>query len=255
MTVATVLIVDDEPLARRRLERLISRRSDVKVIGEAGDMHSAVDAVRRLKPDLLLLDIHMPGGSGFDLLEKLGAEAPAAIFVTAFDHHALRAFEQNAVDYVTKPVQEGRLDLALRRALKSLGGGERLGELQNTIETLRQALREAQLPSTQFWIKARGEYLRIPSNRILRFQADRDYVHIHVQGDSYLYGESLASLERRLDPREFTRIHRSTIVRRDAIDRLRVATYAALIAVLSDGSEVRVGRSYARALRSEFRSN
>lgn len=253
MNATTVLIVDDEPLARRRLERLLAVRSDVKIVGEAGDVQQAVDAVRKLRPELMLLDIHMPGGNGFDVLDALGDATPAIIFVTAFDHYALMAFEQNAVDYVTKPVEEGRLDLALRRALERLGaGGEQLRELQGTIATLRQALRQAERPTTQFWIKTRIEFVRIGSNRIQRIHADRDYVRLHADGESYLYGESLASLERRLDPAEFIRIHRSVIVRRDAIERLRVAPYASLIAVLSDGAEVRVGRSYARTVKAEL---
>ncbi|MBY8823878.1 LytR/AlgR family response regulator transcription factor [Sphingomonas colocasiae] len=252
MTDVSVLIVDDEPLARGRLRRMLGAMHGVRVAGEAGNAVDACQSIAVLKPDLLLLDIQMPGADGFELLDRLGDAAPPTIFVTAFDHHALRAFDARAIDYVTKPVEPGRLASAVERARLAAGAQARQGrivELQETVATLRAELRKRDGGAIEFWVRYKGEHLRIPSDRISHIQAERDYVRLHADGQSHLYYESLASLERRLDPAEFVRIHRSTIVRRDRVLRLRGASFAALIVHLDDGSEVRVGRTYAKAMR------
>lgn len=254
MTTLSILVVDDEPIARRRLVRLLAGMEGLSPAIEANDAPQAIAAIRTHQPDVLLLDIQMPGGSGFDVLDAIGPDAPAVVFVTAFDHYALRAFERNAVDYVTKPIEPGRLALAMARARATLvarDSEERLAEMRNTVATLRQALRENQRQITQFWVKARGEFIGIAAEKVTRFQADKDYVQIHANGESYLYGESLGSLERRLDPADFVRIHRSVIVRRSAIARVRQAPFSALVAVLNDGTEIRVGRTFTKAVRAE----
>ncbi|WP_457580919.1 LytR/AlgR family response regulator transcription factor [Ensifer canadensis] len=248
----SVLIVDDEPLARRRLARLVAALPDAEAIGEAGNVQDACRAVEVLSPDIILLDIQMPGGSGFDIIERMGGKGPAVVFVTAFDHFALRAFDVAAVDYVTKPIDPGRLQTAIsraraRRAVKA--DEERIAELNETVLALRQALRKQEVQVADIWVKARGEFIRIGLDRVVRFQAERDYVRIHTESKSYLHHESLASLEGRLDPTEFLRLHRSSIVRRDCIVGLRQAPFAALIALLSDGSEIRVGRTFAKHVR------
>lgn len=251
----TILVVDDEPLARRRLLRLLGKMEWVGRIEEAADAEEARRAAQQTRPDILLLDIQMPGGSGFDVLESLGPEPPVVVFVTAFDHHALRAFEANAVDYVTKPIEPGRFARALARARIAAGArlqADRVAEMQETIASLKRTLTEQPKRPTEFWVKARGDYLRITSDNVIRFQAERDYVRIHVLGADYLFQESLSSLERRLDGEEFLRIHRGAIVRRGAITRIKQARFAALIAILSDGSEVRVGRTYAPMIRAKL---
>ncbi len=248
----SILVIDDEPLARRRLLRLLGAMPDVEVLGAAGNVQQACDLIAELQPDVILLDIQMPGGTGFDILGKLGSNAPAVVFVTAFDHYALRAFEAAAVDYVTKPIEANRLRTAIERARVAIAARtstERVLELNETVHALRQALRKHEAQSADLWIKSRGEFVRIALDRVVRFQAERDYVRIHIEGRSYLHHESLASLERRLDPAEFLRLHRSSIVRRDCIMGLKQAPFAALIALLSDGSEIRVGRTYARHIR------
>jgi len=253
MSGSSVLVVDDEPLARRRLIRLVRELDWVRRIDEAGDVAQACREAGTHPPDILLLDIQMPGGSGFDVLDRLSRPPGAVVFVTAFDHHALRAFDANAVDYVTKPVEPGRFRLAMERAREAAASrlqSDRIAELQETVAALRRALGERQRHSGEFWVKWQGEYLRIAPEQILRFQADRDYVRIHIRDADYLYHENLASLERRLDPADFLRIHRSTIVRCGAIVRIKPARFAGLIAVLADGSEVRVGRTYVAAVRA-----
>lgn len=255
MSEARVLVVDDEPLARRRLVRMLARLEWVGAIEEAANADSALRAVAASAPDIMLLDIQMPGGSGFDMLEKLGEKAPVVVFVTAFDHHALRAFEANAVDYVTKPVEAARFARAMERARQTMAGrdsADRVAELVETVASLKRALSEAPRRRGEFWVKARGEYLRIAVESVIWLQAERDYVRIHVPGASYLYQDSLTALEKDLDEEAFLRVHRGAIVRRHAIARLRPAAFSALVAVLSDGTEVRVGRTYGPGVRARL---
>jgi two-component system LytT family response regulator len=251
----SVLVVDDEPLARRRLLRLLARLDWVGRVDEAGDAVEATRKAEALQPDILLLDIQMPGGSGFDVLQRPDPVPPVVVFVTAFDHHALRAFDANAVDYVTKPIDPGRFDTAMARARQTVVMRQQLGrmqEMQETIANLKQALGGQQEPSGDIWAKVRHEHVRIAPEHILRLQAERDYVRIHVANADYLHHESLSALERRLDPGLFLRIHRGTIVRRDAIVRMRQAPFGALVAVLRDGSEARVGRTYVSSVRERL---
>lgn len=253
-----VLVVDDEPLARRRLLRLLAPLPEIGRISEAGDVDGARAILEGGSVEILILDIQLPGGNGFDLLEAIPEPAPALIFVTAFDHYALRAFAAAAVDYVTKPVQAGRFLAALSRArevVQARRQGEQLQELQGLVHTLRRQLQAQQAPDRAFWVKTREDYLRIDPEQVLCFLAERDYVRLRLSTPAgeppreYLHPESLASLERRLPESEFLRIHRSTLVRRNAILRLRPAPFGALIAVLQDGSEWRVGRTYTAGVR------
>lgn len=258
MTELIVLVADDEPLARSRLVRLLGKLDWVDRIEQAADVAEARVKTLELQPDILLLDILMPGGTGFDVLEQLGPEPPAVVFVTAFDHHALRAFEANAVDYLTKPVEPGRFTEAMARAKSAVSvrnQTDRIAELQETIAALKRALRAQPKQNCEFWVKVRGEHIRITQDQITRIQAERDYVRIHAEGAEYLYNETLTALERRLPSEDFIRIHRSTIVRRNAITRIKQAPFAAMIAVMTDGAEVRIGRTYASFVRNQLTKN
>ena len=258
MTGLTVLVVDDEPLARRRLVRLLSKLDWVGNVEQAGDVAGAHSKTLELQPDILLLDILMPGGSGFDVLEQLGPEPPIVVFVTAFDHHAMRAFEANAVDYLTKPVEPGRFEQAMERAKAAVAARnqtDRIAELQETIAALKRALREQPRQNHEFWVKVRGEHVRVSQDRVIRIQAERDYVRIHVEGAEYLYHETLTALEQRLNSEDFIRVHRGAIVRRDAIARIKPAPFAAMVAVMKDGAEVRIGRTYAAVVRNQLSKN
>lgn len=253
MTAPSVLVVDDEPLARRRAIRMLRQTRDFGEIHEAGDAASARRLIEATTIDVMLLDIQMPGGTGFDLLDTIKDQAPTVVFVTAFDEWALRAFEANAIDYVTKPIDPGRLRAALGRALATVRAKtdrDRIAELTETLHALRQNAPVKKRPATEFWLKSRSGYVRVPSSGVSRFQADGDYVRIHVGSESYLHHESLASLMNRLGDDEFIRVHRSAIVRKDAIVRIRHGGLSALVAVLNDGVEVRVGRTYAPAVRA-----
>ncbi|MFO1210684.1 MAG: LytTR family DNA-binding domain-containing protein [Amaricoccus sp.] len=251
-----VLIVDDEPIARRRLARLLRPIADVAVVGEAGDVAAAVASTRRLAPDLLLLDIQMPGGDGFDVIDRLGREAPPVVFVTAFDHHAIRAFDLEAVDYVTKPVEAPRLAQAIARARAAAaarGHDERVAELLATVETLRRSLRAGEPTQQALWVRDGPRHRRLPLGDIGHIEAEGDYVRIHEGGRSHLVSDSLAAMEARLAPLGFVRIHRGTLVRREAIVAVERAGYGALAVSLDDGARLRVGRSYAPALRTLLR--
>ena len=255
----SVLVVDDEPLARRRAMRLVRQCPEVGQVDEASDATAARAALLAAPVDILLLDIQMPGEDGFSLLETLKSPVPAVIFVTAFHDHALRAFEACAVDYVTKPIVAARLRAAVGRAAMAVAGRasqDRIAELMETLLALRKTTSGsgAGAVATEFWVRTRGSVLRVAVGGVIRFEAERDYVRLHTDGGTYLHHESLSSLERRLDPAVFVRIHRSAIVRRDCITRFRSAPFAALIAVLADGTELRVGRTYLATMRRFMRT-
>lgn len=251
----SVLIIEDEPLARGRVRRALGRVADIHIVGEATNLDEAEALIDRLRPDIITLDIQLPGGTGFDLLERLGAAAPATIFVTAFDHQAQRAFDAHAIDYVTKPLEPARLQVAVARAcarLRASSNEERVNELQEMVRSLRHALRATESAEADFWVRSRGDYRRLSLQNVTHIVAERDYVRIFSDGESHLHQESLTSLEQRLPPRLFIRVHRGAIIRRDAIVRLKTAQFSALIAELADGREIRVGRTYAAKIRAEL---
>lgn len=249
-------IIDDEPLARRRVRRALSRMPDVEIVGEAGNIRDAVALIEQQAPNLLLLDIQMPNGSGFELLAGLQAAPPAVVFVTVYDEYAIAAFEARAVDYVLKPVEFERLELAVERArgvIERREQEQRLVELQMIVGSLRGALHEHAERNISLWVSSRGETHRIRANEIVWIQAERDYVRLHTGDRSYLYHESLAALERKLDPDSFIRVHRSAILRRQHVRSFRRGQFASLTAVLDDGTEIRVGRTYERIIRDAIR--
>lgn len=250
------LIIDDEPLARRRLGRALAQLKDVQLVGEAGNIRDAAAIIAEQAPNLLLLDIQMPNGSGFDLLASLAAPVPAVIFVTAFDRYAVSAFEARAIDYVLKPVEFERIAAAVERARDTLQAQEheqRLEELHEVVAALRAELARRDEKSLTFWVNSRGESHRIAATDIVWIEAERDYARIHTPTRSWLYHESLSSLEARLDPKSFVRVHRSAIIRRDRVTAYVRGAFASLTAVLETGAQVRVGRTYERTIRHELR--
>jgi two-component system, LytTR family, response regulator len=254
--IVRALIIDDEPLARRRLVRALAQIDGVQVVGEAGNIREAAAQIAQDQPNLLLLDIQMPNGSGFDLLAGLKEPAPAVIFVTAFDDYAVSAFEARAIDYVLKPVEFARIADAVERARKALNAQEqdqRLAELQEIVASLRAELARRDERALTFWVNSRGETHRIAATDIVWIEAERDYARIHTATRSWLYHESLSSLEERLDPRSFVRVHRSAILRRERVKAFTRGAFASLTAVMDNGAEVRVGRTYERDIRSELK--
>lgn len=255
MNQTCVLVVDDEPLARRRVTRLLRQVPWVAAVEEAANVREALEVLTRAQPGIILLDIQMPGGSGFDLVEQLPSPAPVIVFITAFDDQARRAFDARAIDYVTKPIEPGRFHAALeraRRAVEDRASGERIAELEEVIATLRRAVAPPAPRSPELWVRTKGDFVRIAPTAITRIQAERDYVRIHAEGQDYLYAESLSALERNLPPSEFVRVHRSTIVRIDAIARVKAGAFSSLAVVLRDGTELRVGRTYTAGIRARL---
>jgi two-component system response regulator AlgR len=227
------LIVDDEPLAIERLQILCARIAGLSLVGTAADGAGALRLIESLAPDLLLLDIQMPGLDGMAVARVLAdrASRPALIFVTAFDQFAVAAFDVAAVDYLLKPVEVERLERAVARVRKQ-------------IEAAQPAPAMSSPWIHEFWVPHRAEIIRIATRDIDLIEAERDYMRLHVGPRSFLLHKTIAELERRLDPGEFLRLHRSTLVRRDRIARFKHNGSGAWEAQLQDGRWIRVGRSY-----------
>lgn len=233
------LIVDDEPLAIERLVMLCSHIPDLALVGTASDGEVALRLAKSLAPDLVLLDIAMPQVDGMDVAKALcaGERPPAIAFCTAFDGFALAAFDVAAVDYLLKPVTSEGLVRAVARARTQVAGSE------------RRATAEADRIE-EFWVPHRSDMVRIAAIDIDRIDAMRDYMSLQVGSRSFLLHRTLGDLERRLDPARFIRVHRSTMVRRDFIARLRHDGLGIRYAVLADGADVRIGRSYLAAVKA-----
>ena len=230
------MIVDDEPLAIERMQVLCAELGQLQVVGTASDGEAALRLADQLKPDLLLLDMTMPGMDGLGVARALAKRdnPPAVIFVTAHEDFAVEAFDLEAVDYVLKPVAAERLERAIDRAIAraervASEGGEWLSE---------------------FWVPHRSELLRIDAAQVERIDAERDYVRLHVGDRSYLLLQTIAGLEGRLDPTRFIRIHRSAILRRDRIRGLRHEGLGVWSVELDNGEALRIGRTYLRKVKA-----
>jgi DNA-binding LytR/AlgR family response regulator len=254
-----LLLADDEPLALRRLELALQSVADVQVVGSATDGEQALAAMRALKPDAVLLDIRMPLMDGFEVVNAADdAGAPAVIFVTAYDSYAVRAFSTSAVDYLVKPVEFERLASAIARArsvLASKDAEKRVHELATVVDALRReaAGREPQAFESEFWIKDRGRFVRVPLAEVDVIEAERDYVRIHWEGRTLLHRETMARLEKLLDPEIMLRVHRSTFVNRKRITAIRRDPTGRLLAILGSGREAPVSRAYAQRVLGEVR--
>jgi DNA-binding LytR/AlgR family response regulator len=253
-----VLLVDDEPLALRRLEILIQNIEGVESCGTASGCKAAVEATGKLNPDVVLLDIRMRDGTGFDYLASLpDGQVPAIIFVTAFDSHAVEAFTHEAIDYVLKPINIERLVAALDRArlaIEHRSLAVRMDEMKAVIGNLRAAMRSERTPNyeTEIWVRKRVTgFQRIVVDEIEWISAEDDYVRLNLSGQAYLLRSTLSDMQRRLDPAQFVRIHRSTMIRRTAITEYRKDAFG-LQACLASGVRLRVGRIYAKTIRQEL---
>ena len=249
-----VLIVDDEPLARRRLVQLLAARSDVTIAGEADSGREALELIALLRPDVLLLDIEMPVVDGFAVLKELPrGSAPAIIFVTAFQDHAVKAFELRATDFVVKPVRADRLGSALDQArsdLEARRAGERLAFLQARLAELES--RAVAISEPHMWVQIGSEKRRLSLSEIRWLQAERDYVRVHMNGHSHLVNAMIGEIEKELDEDAFLRVHRSAIVRKDKVRAILRGRFSAPVLELDNGYQVPVGRKYRDAVQSAF---
>ena len=261
MTILRVLAIDDEPLALRRLEWCLQEMPGIALVGQTVNPQQGLEMIRTLAPDVVLLDVEMPELSGFDLIDALGdGPLPEIVFVTAFDHFAVKAFAVSVVDYVLKPVERGRLLESLERARvrRELRDAQaRVQELREIVESLRAERHgggSAQKKyETELWIREGDARVRVPVEMIERLEADGDYVKLHVGQRVRLMRARLGDLADRLDPAQFVRIHRSEIVRHDLIAAIRRHDSGRTFAVLAGGREVPVSRRYVTRITQTLR--
>jgi len=239
------LIVDDEPLARQVVREFAADHPALDIIGECENGKQAVAMCNRLQPDLLFLDVQMPGLSGFEVLAHLD-RMPAVIFSTAYDQFAIRAFEVHAVDYLLKPYDRERFGTAVGRALERLQTNafdiDHLAALIN-VSTNRHSLPD------RFLVKSGSRLIPVRTTDIEWIEAADDYAELHAGGTSHLCGLGLGQLEKRLDPQKFARVHRSAIVNLSRIRNLEKDGEGGMIATMISGKEIKVSRTYAAALR------
>lgn len=245
-----VLVVDDEPLARRGVTRRLSAHTDMQVIGEAGDGEAALSAILDTTPDLVFMDVQMPGMGGLEALGVLSPrERPMTIFLTAYDQFALRAFEVHALDYLLKPIDDERFAEALDRARETLAT-RRDRDLSSGLQALLAAQRNTPSHASRFAVRIGHRVAFIAAADVDWIEAMGDYAGLHVGGKVHLLRERLHQLARRLDPAQFMRIHRSTIVRVDRIAEMEVLSNRDSLLRLRDGTPLRASRTYGDALRA-----
>jgi two-component system, LytTR family, response regulator len=253
-----VLVVDDEPLGRRRVLDLLEEEEGVEVVGTAADGTAAVEAIRSARPDLVFLDVQMPRMSGLEVVQAVGPESmPATIFVTAYDQYALQAFDSAAVDYLVKPFKDDRFEEALRRARRRIESESR-EQLHEKLMALLQGGSSATVepsspqdatarPSVKYLeriaVQMRGKMRVVPVAQIDYVTASGQYVELHVGTHRYIIRESMQHLEERLDPEHFVRVHRSAIVRLSLVDTLLRSEGSDYQVQLKGGVRLPVGRS------------
>lgn len=243
------LLVDDEPAALRGLSLCLQNEADIEIVGNCHDGVAAIEAIAELKPDLVFLDIQMPEINGFDVIDAIGLKhMPTLIFVTAYDHFALRAFNVHAIDYVLKPIDQDRFKLALDRARQNIA--QTNVQLQ---ERLLAVLSDLTTHQTQPWskrlaVKLNGRVVLVQLSEVTRIEVGGNYAEIYVGGKTYLIRETLSNLERRLNPIHFSRISRSTIVNIEHVREVQTAIHGDFIVVLKDDSQIKGSRRYREML-------
>lgn len=258
MPAMRVVLADDEPLARARLRSLLSRHEDVEIVAECVSGPEVVAAVGAHRPNVLFLDVQMPGQSGVEVVQSIGPRAVCAIvFVTAYDEHAVRAFEQHALDYVLKPVDDERFERTLERVRERLA--ER-GASALTESVLRMLAQQQRGPSssptspspypTRFMVRSVDRVSFVDAAAVDWIEADGDYVRLHTGKSSHLLRSTLSALETQLDPAVFVRIHRSNIVRLARIRELQPYFHGEYVVFLHDGTKLKLSRSYRERLQA-----
>jgi two-component system LytT family response regulator len=258
MTIRTIL-VDDEPLAIQGLELRLAEHEDVEIIDKCSNGREAIRSIKTHKPDLVFLDIQMPGFDGFSVVQGLmEVEPPLFVFVTAYSDHAIRAFEAQAMDYLMKPVEPARLADTLDRVRQRLAEKRGVEEVDRLKEVLAEVAPDAvddiaasdggEMASNRFEklinIKDRGQIFRVDVDSIERIDAAGDYMCIYTGDNTLILRETMKDLEKRLDPRRFQRVHRSTIVNLDLVKQVKPHTNGECFLVLNSGAQVKVSRSY-----------
>jgi len=268
-SVIRAIVVDDEPLARRGIRARLERAGGYTIVAECASGREAIAAIREHAPSVVFLDVQMPGIDGFGVIDEIGADhMPVVIFVTAFDNHALKAFEAHAFDYLLKPIDDIRFATTIERARRRVVEREesevarRLAALMNDIRPVLEGAgppRRADAPdaagsgsTSRIVVRDRDRVLLIDVGDIDWIGADGDYVRIHANGKSHLVRDTMAAMEQRLDPAAFVRIHRSAIVNSSRIRELKPYSSREYAVILRDGTRLRLSRRYRERLRAHF---
>jgi two-component system LytT family response regulator len=245
-----VLVVDDEPLVRDGLRTLLERESDVRLLGEARNGDEALDRIRELRPDLVLLDVQMPGMDGLAVVESLEPdERPAFVFVTAHSEYAIKAFEVHAVDYLLKPFDAERFATALSRARVRMAAGN-----ADRLEELLATLRPARAYPEQLLLKHEGTVVVVPANDIDWVEAADNYVKVHTRTGRYMVREALKQVEAKLDPARFARAHRSAIVNLSRVKSLEPLAAGEYVITLTTGIRLTLSRGFRDPFKSRVES-
>jgi two-component system LytT family response regulator len=260
--VINTLIVDDEPLAREGIRLALKGEADVRIVGEAADGEAALNAMEKLAPDLMFLDIRMPGLNGFDVLARAShshTRMPVIVFVTAFDRYAVKAFEANALDYLLKPVEPQRLRAAVERTRAELAKQEIIKDAKRRAMDLQSVEERPVAPRSseplaraeyldRVAVRVRDRFLLIKMNDVDWIESAANYVQLHSRSRSFLLRMTMGELEAKLDPHRFSRIHRSTIVNIDRLVEVKPSLHGDFDVVLQDGTTLRMSRGYREAL-------
>jgi two-component system LytT family response regulator len=238
-----VLLVDDESLAREMLREMLQDDPQVTIVGESCNGHEALEAIRTHSPDLIFLDVQMPELGGFELLEALGKDIPRVIFVTAYDQYAVRAFEVHALDYLLKPFDQERFDISWQRARAQILR-DRDGGTDQRILALLEEMKAGKKYLERLVIKASGRIYFLETAEIDWIEAEGNYVSVHSAKKTHLLRETISSLEAQLDPKQFLRIHRSSIVRIDRIQELQPWFHGEYRIILQNGTQLTLSRNY-----------
>ena len=246
------LIVDDEPLARERLATLLQAEPDIELVGQCRDGEEAVTAIQDHTPDLVFLDVQMPQMNGFEVIEAIGTDQmPLVIFVTAYDQHALKAFQVRALDYLLKPFDRERFTEALARARKQIERNE-TGDIGKRLLALVKDLRKDQPRSDRLVVKSGGRLYFLRVDEIDWVEAAGNYVRLHVGTTSHLLRETMNAIEGRLDPEKFFRIHRSRIVNMERIQELQPWLNGEYAVLLRTGTRLTLSRGYREKLQERL---
>ncbi len=239
------LIVDDEKLARDLLREYLEGYPEITVLGEAAKGTDAVELINKLKPDVLFLDVQMPGMNGFDVLEEIDHE-PYIIFITAYDQYAIKAFEKNAVDYLLKPVDQERFRSAINRAMK-----RKTAEQGSVEELLRNLRTEGRNFETHIFVQKSEKLFNLPVEDIVHLEASGDYTIITTKADQFVSSSGIGKLEEIMDPDTFIRVHRSTIININSLKEIERHFNGGMVVKMQNGKSFPVSRTYARLIRKK----
>ena len=251
MTIQT-LIIDDEPLARQRIRDLLVNEKEIDVAGESGNGVEAVAMIHDKKPDLIFLDVQMPEMDGFQVVENIKPEMmPHIIFVTAYDQYALRAFEVHALDYLLKPFDQDRFQKALDRAKKQIEF-QKDGDFSYRLKELLHEIKSDDTYLERLIIKSEGRIFFVKTDEIDWIEAAGNYVTLHVGNEEHLMRDTMNSMEKKLDPKKFFRVHRSKIVNFECIKEIKPWFNGEYLIVLNDDSQLTLSRKYRERLKDFF---